>query len=646
MLALRIKEEEESINNKKASYQKIQKKYEVYKEKAQNNQEKGSEGQAISKNEQKKINKFLADMGLVKMAINRLEEDLNNLKKLQYQEHQCEMIWEHLKLKASSAIYNSSESSLDDKKLIAIELKSLRKDLELIFMRQEGKMVTDNGCSIHEIDNLLSELEYIIDEETKKKVKSKQPKAKKNNLSKPKAVEKFVFELRTKMSKVFEKIKKAYKKIDEVEKNYTEADLEALGEDRDEYYRLRSSLISMYKGKTLAKELEGIVTAKEFRTIAKNSPSVKVYIKGAKKEGEELKVLLPSYEFKRLVAILKGDNPPFHAATGDSMKKVLFKKNGQPNFDKKMLAQSIPNSKFEGANAVTLNKAINQLYKGKEKLSEAEFENALKTIAKHRDLSTKDATAQYYRAMKLRKKARANLKKKGDDSPNLNLEKHPHFAGSTTQLRFGKIIGDYFGLDPVFGSMISPTGGIVGPGDGIPILSDVYRDSKTENAVVIHGVLHDAGGFLKNAFGVGPGYDYIQTEHNIVSPGNPLNGQDSGIEFWAKELNQPNILGNVAKIRSTYIDYNPSNDGNTYDKYTSYNEKQLKELSLYDKLGVMRALLKGYTLDKELELVLRVISVMSTKEKGDARKLYKDEFYTNTPNKKIEKALDFDRYYK
>ena len=37
--------------------------------------------------------------------------------------------------------------------------------------------------------------------------------------------------------------------------------------------------------------------------------------------------------------------------------------------------------------------------------------------------------------------------------------------GTTAQLRYGQVVGDAFGIDPVFGAMLNPTGGMVGPGN-------------------------------------------------------------------------------------------------------------------------------------------------------------------------------------
>jgi hypothetical protein len=94
--------------------------------------------------------------------------------------------------------------------------------------------------------------------------------------------------------------------------------------------------------------------------------------------------------------------------------------------------------------------------------------------------------------------------------------------GSNTQLRYGKVVGDAFGIDPVFGAMLNPTGGLVGP--------DNWSISGDDTAVGYHGVVHDAAGYLYNYHGVGPGYDYLGRENRDTS--SPLSGQREGIAHW------------------------------------------------------------------------------------------------------------------
>jgi WXG100 family type VII secretion target len=96
------------------------------------------------------------------------------------------------------------------------------------------------------------------------------------------------------------------------------------------------------------------------------------------------------------------------------------------------------------------------------------------------------------------------------------------FMGSMTQMRYGSVVGDAFGIDPVFGAMLNPTGGLIGPGN--------FAVAGGDSAVGYHAVAHAAAGYLYNSHQVGPGYDYLGQEGG--DPSSPLTGNRSGIAFW------------------------------------------------------------------------------------------------------------------
>ena len=100
------------------------------------------------------------------------------------------------------------------------------------------------------------------------------------------------------------------------------------------------------------------------------------------------------------------------------------------------------------------------------------------------------------------------------------------FMGSMTQMRYGSIVGDAFGIDPTFGAMLNPTGGLLGPGN--------YAVAGGESAVGYHAVAHGAAGYLHNYHQIGPGYDYLGQEGG--DPSSPLTGNRSGIAFWRDAL--------------------------------------------------------------------------------------------------------------
>lgn len=105
------------------------------------------------------------------------------------------------------------------------------------------------------------------------------------------------------------------------------------------------------------------------------------------------------------------------------------------------------------------------------------------------------------------------------------LSNHPNFMGSNGQLRYGDMVGQAFGIDPVFGALLNPSGGLVGPGNN--------AIDAGNSALALHGQVHDAAGYLYNAHNkVGPGYDYLGLEQR--NPESPLSGQRAGIRHMGE----------------------------------------------------------------------------------------------------------------
>ena len=99
--------------------------------------------------------------------------------------------------------------------------------------------------------------------------------------------------------------------------------------------------------------------------------------------------------------------------------------------------------------------------------------------------------------------------------------------GSNWQLRYGKVVGDHFGFDPVFGALLNPTGGLVGPGN-----KGLAPDGALmPEAVAYHGAYHDAMGYLYNYHNYCPGYNYMHSPVGF-STSNPLAGQSTGVAQW------------------------------------------------------------------------------------------------------------------
>jgi len=135
-------------------------------------------------------------------------------------------------------------------------------------------------------------------------------------------------------------------------------------------------------------------------------------------------------------------------------------------------------------------------------------------IAKHYDLFA------HYRSIA------DNFGAMRDDLDPVAMIVDPDFWAHAVQLRYGKIIGDVLGIDPVFGALLNPTGGKVGPGDQWSYIPDKDSD------LGWHGAFHDAGGYLINYQGIGPGYAYIPGDTG--DPNDKFSGQVKGLDFWDK----------------------------------------------------------------------------------------------------------------
>lgn len=119
------------------------------------------------------------------------------------------------------------------------------------------------------------------------------------------------------------------------------------------------------------------------------------------------------------------------------------------------------------------------------------------------------------------------------------------FMGSLSHLRYGTVVGDVIGLDPVFAGMLNPTGGVVGPGQ-------FGQVADPDSSLSYHGIFHDAGGYLHNWLELGPGYDYLTFDTKLESP---LDGQLPGIQYWNEKLGVGTLdsVGDVAEWTAHFI---------------------------------------------------------------------------------------------
>lgn len=209
---------------------------------------------------------------------------------------------------------------------------------------------------------------------------------------------------------------------------------------------------------------------------------------------------------------------------------------------------------FQGENSNELRDVMNTLY---DNPTGAARDQALQKLADLRGRPVEEIRAEYDKYLQLRDRAdskgyeRDALKQSpglrdvlvGAVSPlggvaHTALSTHPEFMGSTNQLRYGQVIGDAYGIDPTFGALLNPSGGLVGPGN--------YAVDAGDTAVSYHGIFHDAAGYMLNAQGDGPGYDYLHLEGR--DPTSPLTGQRAGIRHWG-ELTGDNGFRTQAEAR-------------------------------------------------------------------------------------------------
>lgn len=173
-----------------------------------------------------------------------------------------------------------------------------------------------------------------------------------------------------------------------------------------------------------------------------------------------------------------------------------------------------------GSDSPALNDAMEQLMRNP---TGPDTDRLLDIVAKERGVPADQLKAQYEKYLQLRDA------RQDKSIVDVDTDKRPDFLGSTTSLRYGKVVGDALGIDPVFGALLNPTGGLMGPNNGLP-----FQPGPNE-PLGFHSVFHDAGGYLKNSHGIGPGYNYLGRE-NSYDAGNPFTGQVSGIDYWNDKI--------------------------------------------------------------------------------------------------------------
>ena len=202
-------------------------------------------------------------------------------------------------------------------------------------------------------------------------------------------------------------------------------------------------------------------------------------------------------------------------------------------FDPDHLASQVGQG-VEGEDSAELREAMNTLYENRDNPNDPAVASALETVARIRSRPLNEIQNDWDKFQGLladqRRIGAANGKSEVEalatNDEWFKIDDHGEFMGSRSQLRSGAKVGEVLGVDPVFGSLLNPTGGLVGPGNNAFDLND--------SAVGHHGAVHDAAGYLYNYHDTGPGYDYLGTDGRDTS--DPLSGQRNGIGFHREAL--------------------------------------------------------------------------------------------------------------
>lgn len=192
--------------------------------------------------------------------------------------------------------------------------------------------------------------------------------------------------------------------------------------------------------------------------------------------------------------------------------------------------KKLVDAQFAGANSPAMRQVMVELSKDEP----GNVDKNLQILANERNRPVEQIKDEYETYRENRATVLDRIRTSGNKLEPIDelLPDQSEFMGSNWQLRYGKVIGDNLGIDPVFGAMLNPTGGMVGPGNkGLP--PDAWY---MPTPVAYHGAYHDAAGYLYNYQKiddekVGTGYNYMQSPLGL-STDNPLAGQGTGIAQW------------------------------------------------------------------------------------------------------------------
>jgi hypothetical protein len=205
---------------------------------------------------------------------------------------------------------------------------------------------------------------------------------------------------------------------------------------------------------------------------------------------------------------------------------------------------------FAGAGNQTLRELMHQMFSSPRTFTDGQLQD----LARIRMRPIQDIRLEYQRFL-------AALDIRGSKPVDALSQSNRNHMGSTEQLRFGKVLGDALGIDPVFGAVLDPTGGIVGPGN-------MNLNPMKWEILHYQAVFHDAAGILKEWFNLGPGYTYIKNDQlvawgiGVLNPYagllyravtqmyTPSSGQVSGIVYWTYVLGAERHVDGFTKLLS------------------------------------------------------------------------------------------------
>ncbi len=252
-------------------------------------------------------------------------------------------------------------------------------------------------------------------------------------------------------------------------------------------------------------------------------------------------------ELERLIDtfLQKVENERLNGLTAEELMEISLADDALDEVFTEEYMEELKDMKFAGAGTPELKEVIKKIEKGLSSANRAEVLGELAEIVGEPP-TVADLDADYARYLILVKQRDAIGDQKGQAEPDgVDEQKHPDFVGSNEQLMFGKVLGDALGIHEVFATLLSPTGGLVGPGNDLIPGQLPSPHLSPDNIVAVHGTVHDAAGYLDTFHEEGPGYNYRGSEiEEMIFDGfefigleieEHYKGQASGIWYWGSE---------------------------------------------------------------------------------------------------------------